>query len=378
MGVACERGDLRRRWWWTWSWVEGAGPQKLARLEAVFGSLAAAWFAPAELLLAVPGIGPEFLAARERSHKRFGAELLPLACPARVLLPFDRALPSSLGQLQRPPLGLHWRGRGSIWAVLRQRRAVAVIGTRGPSLHGLSWARRLGTVLASAGWPVVSGLAEGIDAEVHRGCLEAGGAPVAVLATPLARVYPRHHGQLQEAVAQAGLLISEHGPGAVVQRGHFAARNRLLVSLAQAVVVVECPDASGALHGARLAWTEQLPLWVVPADTDRCSAKGSNRLLAQGATPLLEPADLLASLGEAPFAPLGQRAQHQPSQLISEGSAADSLLKALGAGASLEQLGQRLKQPLPKLAERLMQLELAGVVEPAPGLCWRPSHNGAA
>jgi DNA processing protein len=164
----------------------------------------------------------------------------------------------------------------------------------------------------------------------------------------------------------------------VVLRGHFAARNRLLVSLAQAVVVVECPDASGALHGARLAWSEQLPLWVVPADTDRCSAKGSNGLLARGATPLLEPADLLASLGEAPLAPQWQSTQHQPSQPIAEGSAADALLKALGAGASLEQLGQRLDQPLPKLAERLLQLELAGVVEPAPGLCWRPRHNVVA
>ena len=156
----------------------------------------------------------------------------------------------------------------------------------------LAMAHSLGQALAGAGWPVVSGLAEGIDAEVHRGALASGGSPVGVLGTPLERVYPRHHTSLQPQVARCGLLVSEQAPGAAVLRGHFASRNRLLVALARAVVVVECPRVSGALHSADLAWSEGLPLWVVPADAARQSAAGSNRLLARGATPLLEPMDL--------------------------------------------------------------------------------------
>jgi DNA processing protein len=193
---------------------------------------------------------------------------------------------------------------------------------------------------------------------------------VAVLATPLGRVYPRHHRSLQRQVAQRGLLVTEQRAGAEVKRGNFAARNRLLVALAKAVVVVECPLASGALHGARLAWDAEIPLWAVPADTDRDSARGSNSLLQQGATPLLDPADLLASLGEAPLAAsVGAPVPLAPGD-------SHPLLAALGQGASLEELGQRLQQPLPQLAQQLLELELAGLVQPAAGLCWRPRHNG--
>lgn len=366
---------LRRRWWWTWAQVEGLGMQRLQLIERNFVDLAVAWRAPAAALMALPGIGPELVVSRDQLAKRLGINGVPLECPARLLLPTDPALPPSLSCLQRPPLELHWRGRGSLWGHLRRRRAVAVIGTRRPSPHGLEWAKKLGIALAQAGWPVLSGLAEGIDGAVHQGCLAAEGVPVGVLATSLDRVYPRHHSQLQQEVGKRGLLITEQRPGAAVAKGHFAARNRLLVALAEAVVVVECPDGSGALHGARLAWAEQLPLWVVPADTNRISAKGSNSLLGQGATPLLDPADLLSSLGSGPlkrFSPLFQETDSNTNHNFNS----DPLLDALGAGASLEQLAQAMAQPLPQLAEKLLQLELAGLVEVAPDLSWRRRQNG--
>ncbi len=362
----------RRRWWWTWAQCEGVGIQRLGQLEREFGDLEAAWWAEPGALAALPGIGPELLASKARLARRLGASRVPLTCPPRTFLPGDPGFPPGMAALERPPLQLHWQGRGSLWPPLRSRFAVAVVGTRRPSLHGLSWARRLGVALAGAGWPVVSGLAEGIDGEAHQGCLEQGGAPVGVLATPIERVYPSHHRSLQRQVAERGLLVTEQRAGAEVKRGNFAARNRLLVALARAVVVVECPSASGALHGARLARDAKIPLWAVPADTDRDSARGSNDLLREGAKLLLDPADLLASLGPGPLAasaglppPLAPGVSHP-------------LLAALGQGASLEELGQRLQQPLPQLAQQLLELELAGLVQPAGGLCWRPRHNGCS
>lgn len=246
---------------------------------------------------------------------------------------------------------------------------MAVVGTRSPSLHGLSWGRRLGHHLARSGWPVVSGLAEGIDAEAHQGCLEAEGAPVGVIATPLDRVYPRHHHTLQAAVGRRGLLLSEHPPGTPVQRGHFAARNRLVVAMVSAVVVVECPEGSGALHAARQAWQAGIPLWVVPADTDRGSAAGSNGLLAKGATPLIDPADLIRSLGTGPL-----RRRGDPGAAPLRGP--EGLLAALGTGASLDDLTQRLDRPLPQLALELLDLERQGLVLAAPGGAWRPRQSG--
>jgi len=251
---------------------------------------------------------------------------------------------------------------------------VAVVGTRHPSPHGLTVASRLGQALARAGWPVVSGLAEGIDGAVHRGCLRAGGAPVGVLGTPLERAYPRHHASLQQQVGHQGVLVSEQPPGTVVQAGHFACRNRLQVALAQAVVVVECPLASGALHSASMAWEQGLPLWVVPADTGRASAAGSNRLLAQGATPLLDVADLIDQLGPGPLAgasPALPPSLAQPS--CSPPPRQRRLLEAVGAGASLEQLVLALGQPAQALMADLLHLELEGELLAEPGLRWRPA-----
>lgn len=349
--------------------MEGIGVQRLKLLERKFNDLALAWQAPAQELLALPGFGVELVAAKDRIARSLEVKDGPLVCPPRLLLPTDPALPAALLHLQRPPLELHWRGRGSLWGTLRRREAIAVIGTRRPSPHGLEWAKKLGIRLAEAGWPVLSGLAEGIDGAAHQGCLEAGGVPVGIVATSLDRVYPRHHCELQQQVGDKGILITEQRPGAAVAKGHFAARNRLLVALAQAVVVVECPHGSGALHGAKLAWAQQLPLWVVPADTNRCSAKGSNSLLGHGATPLLDPDDLLTSLGSGPYA--SEELPFAGKQLST-----DPLLGALGSGASLEQLAQTMQQPLPQLAERLLHLELDGLVEAAPGLRWRLRERG--
>ncbi|MCT0219523.1 DNA-protecting protein DprA [Synechococcus sp. CS-1329] len=373
----------RRQWWLLWSRCPGLGWRRLGELERACGGLAAAWGTTADELAGLNGFGPGVLASIEVHRQSWGQDPLgeggwPAQAPRRVLVPGDPARPASLNQLQRPPLALHWAGRGSLWAPLRRRQAIAVVGTRRPSPHGRAMAEALGAALAGAGWPVVSGLAEGIDAAVHRGCLDWGGRPIGVLGTPLDRVYPRHHHGLQAAVARHGLLVSEHPRGTPVRRGHFAARNRLQVALAQAVVVVECPESSGALHSAALAWEQGLPLWVVPADAGKCSALGSNRLLAQGASPLLAASDLIAQLGAGPL--LGREATSTAAPLDAPPTAApdQALLAALGQGASLEQLAQVLGRSGAELATQLLHLELAGRVRAEPGLRWRPAPGSSA
>lgn len=368
-------GREQRLWWLLWSGCPGIGARRLAKIRDSFCGLAAAWASPTEAFAALVGLGAVGCRQLEIYRAHWGADPLPrlareLDGGRRVLLPADRAFPLGLVELERPPVRLHWSGRGELWPLLRRRQAIAVVGTRRPSLHGIGMAEAIGAALAQAGWPVVSGLAEGIDGAAHRGCLARGGRPVAVLGTPLERVYPRHHRELQAEVAAQGLLVSELPAGTAVQAGHFAARNRLQVGLAQAVVVVECPLRSGALHSASLAMAQELPLWVVPADAGKASAAGSNRLLAQDATVLLEPADLIRQLGPGPLAP-GDR----PSPVVAgaPGSTDPALLTALGHGASLEQLCLALELPASALAPRLLALELGGLVRAEPGLCWRPT-----
>ena len=386
----------QRLWWLLWCGCPGIGWQRLARLQAAFGGLDHAWRAPLDALAERAGVRGRLLEQVKTYRQGWGAD--PLGQPDlgerlagwgrhRRLLPGDPAWPRALTALARPPLQLHWQGHGQLWAPLRQRRAVAVVGTRRPSRHGLAMARALGSALAGAGWPVVSGLAEGIDGAVHQGCLAAGGVPVAVLGTPLERAYPRHHHSLQAQVAEAGLLVSEQPPGTSVHPGHFASRNRLQVGLAQAVVVVECPEQSGALHSASLAWDQGLPLWAVPADAGKPSAAGSNRLLACGASVLLDPADLVRQLGPGPLLArpgLASPAAAAPSERLGAASGPDApgagvlggaqraLLAAVGAGASLEQVCERLDLGAAAAAQALLELELQGQLRAEPGLWWSP------
>jgi DNA processing protein len=199
------------------------------------------------------------------------------------------------------------------------------------------------------------------------------GVPVGVLGTPLERVYPRHHASLQAAVGERGLLVSELAPHAQVSRGSFAQRNRLQVALACAVILVECPLGSGALHSAELARKEGLPLWVVPADTGRASAEGSNGLLAQGAAPLNNPADLLTFLGKGPIQS-GERWRREqgPQGSRSPGSPpCDQLLSALGRGASMEELCASMALAPGDLLPLLLELEASGTLIAEPGLFWR-------
>ena len=365
----------RRLWWLLWSRCPGLGWVRLRQLESAFGSLEAAWSAPPAAIAGLPGWPSRLGGMVESFRTQWGKDPLAhlLAVPRQgvgVLLPGDHRWPRGMGSLQRPPLGLYWKGRGSLWAPLQRRLAVAVVGTRRPSSHGLVMARSIGAALARSGWPVVSGLAEGIDAAAHRGCLQQAGRPVAVLGTPLDRVYPRHHEELQDQVSRQGLLVSEQPLGTHVQASHFATRNRLQVALAAAVVVVECPESSGALHSAEHAWKEELPLWVVPADAGKASAAGSNRLLALGATPLLSPRDLIDQLGPGPLTPAPPQAPGPTACRFSPGQRA--LLEAVGPGASLDQLTHTLRRPAGELASQLLTLELAGALRAEPGLGWRP------
>ena len=168
------------------------------------------------------------------------------------------------------------------------------------------------------------------------------------------------------------MLISELAAGTPVRPGHFAQRNRLQVALAHAVVLVECPHHSGALHSAQRAWDQGMPLWVVPGDAARVSAAGSNRWLGKGVSALLEPRDLIESLGPGPMqtASAAEAGSASPRGPLHTREAA--LLAALGAGASLDQLCERLRQSPGNLSERLLRLELAGLVCGEPGLWWRP------
>ena len=163
------------------------------------------------------------------------------------ITPVERPeLPSYLTDLPDSPEVLFIKG------VLPDRRGVAVVGARRATAYGLRLARRYGAALAHAGWPVVSGLARGIDGAAHHGVMDAAGIGVAVLGSGIDVWYPAEHRRLGERLlAAGGAVVSEYPPGTPPVGWRFPPRNRIISGLAAVVVVVEASPTGGALITAR-------------------------------------------------------------------------------------------------------------------------------
>ena len=144
--------------------------------------------------------------------------------------------------------------------------------------------------------PVISGLALGIDGTAHRGCLDGGGVPVAVVASGPDVVYPRRHRSLHERVRAEGLVLSELPPGTEPYRWSFPARNRIMAGLARMTLVVEAADPSGSLITAEFAKDLGRCVAAVPGRITSSVARGTNNLLKDGATPISGTEDVLDEL----------------------------------------------------------------------------------
>ena len=138
--------------------------------------------------------------------------------------------------------------------LLKREHMVAIIGSRKATRTGNSKAYNLGISYAKKGYVVVSGLALGCDASAHRGCMDADGGTIAIVATGLNLVHPRENIPLQEEILhKGGLILSEQPLGVKANPTRLVARNRLQAALSEEVIVAECPKHSGTMHTVRFA-----------------------------------------------------------------------------------------------------------------------------
>jgi DNA processing protein len=261
----------------------------------------------------------------------------------RFLARSAAGFPPLLRAIHDPPPGLFLRGDAD--PELLSRPAVAIVGARACSGYGASVARRLGRELAAAGLVVVSGLARGIDAEAHRGALEAAGPTIAVLGCGIDRDYPAAHADLARRVAASGLIAAEYAPGVEPAPWRFPARNRIVAGLCAATIVVEAREHSGALITADLALEEGREVFAVPGEITSSLSAGTNALLKLGATPLTSEADVLASYG------IDREPVGRPVSALLEllPATADELVRSTGLGAD-------------EIARTLVELEIEGHV----------------
>lgn len=326
----------------------------------------------ARVVLAARRLDPELSARWRREAATVnvaGRWAAHISTGVGVVVRGDPGFPAPLRDDHEPPAVIF--SRGSL-DVLRRPR-VAVVGTRRCTHAGRATARELGHDLAAAGVCVVSGLAQGIDAEAHRGALEAdGGAPpAAVVGTGLDVVYPQRNAELWTQVAATGCVLCEYPLATRPAAWRFPARNRIIAALADVVVVVESHARGGSMHTVDAALERDRPVMVVPGPVRSPASTGTNDLLAAGSAPVRDARDVLAVLGLDGAALTRGGGDPRPAPSPSAGA----VLDAVGwEPTTIEVVAQRVGQPLAAVATALSRLERDGWLLRQGGWFERTAH----
>ena len=288
---------------------------------------------------------------------------------ARLVTPADPEYEDRLLDLQDPPACLFLRGdplRG-----LPER--VAIVGSRKCSDLGRSVAEDLGRALVAVGLAVASGAAHGIDAAAHRGALQAGGRTIAVLGSGIDIAYPASSRDLLGRIVENGTLVSEYPPATPAGPHHFPARNRIVVALARALVVVEGEAKSGSRISVDHALDLGREIFAVPGPVTSPLAETPLEMIRDGATLIRGAEDLLDDLGLDRIPP----PPPPPDLGDDERRVWDSLAGRLLPDA----VARRAGMSVPAVVTTLVQLELRGLVASSGGRYerrYRPTTSGGA
>ncbi len=237
----------------------------------------------------------ETLATRSSAPAPEAAWETLLRAHIALVLREDAGFPSLLREISPPPLGLYVRGTLSP----AERPALAIVGTRKATRSGRELAHALARELG-ASFSIVSGLALGVDAAAHAGCLEGNGHTVAVLAGGVDAPQPQTNAALAARILErGGALVSEYPTGSAPVPYRFLERNRIVSGLSRGVVLVEAPEGSGSLVTARLALEQNREVFVLPGPVTHTNFRGSHELIRTGARLVRNAADILEDLGYA-------------------------------------------------------------------------------
>jgi DNA processing protein len=361
--------ETERLAWLRLARTESIGPSSFAGLIARFGDAR-------EALKEAPRLARRGGAAsdlRIPSEADARAELGVLAeLGGRLIASVEPEFPKGLAVLDPPPPVISMLGRVEIL----QREMVAIVGARNASALGIKFATQLARDLGTAGLAIASGLARGIDHAAHTGALDSG--TVAVVAGGIDVVYPPENAGLYARIAKQGAVIAELPLHTAPLARHFPRRNRLISGLARGVVVVEAAERSGSLITATYALEQGREVFAVPGSPLDPRARGSNRLIREGATLIETAEDVLAMLrpilGHAFQETILPTLPASPREPPSADAARALVEEKLGpAPVEIDELVRQCGIPPAEVLTVLLELELAGRVQRHPGnrIGWR-------
>jgi DNA processing protein len=283
------------KYWLGFNFVKGIGPAKIQALLDFFGNIEAAWHANGRQMQQI-GIDRRTIEGflNTRDTLDLDAELARLEEKGIWLMVWDSPrYPRYLREVPNPPPLLFCQGE------LREsdQWAVAVVGTRRLTAYGKQVTHELVSGLVRSNVTIISGLAKGIDSVAHQVAVEMGGRTIAVLGSGLDNIYPAQNRRLADRILDGhGAIISEYALGVRPEAKNFPPRNRIISGLSLGVIVIEAGSRSGAPITANFALDQNREVFAVPGNINSPASKCSNRLIQQGAKPVLDVEDILEEL----------------------------------------------------------------------------------
>ena len=267
----------------------------------------------------------------------------------------DALYPRALKDLKDPPKQIYVKGNLS----LLNRPMVSIVGTRDCTRYGLMIAKDIAAQCVTAGFVVVSGLAEGIDTAAHQGGKE---ATIAVLGNGIDVYYPAINKDLQDEISLQGLLISEYPPTLHGGKTTFPQRNRIVAALAQAVIAVEADLRSGTLITVKMANALNRPVYAVPGNINCYASQGTNDLIAKGQAKMITSvSDLITALTGT----IATKVAVKQKQITMEQQNILNILKS--DEVHFDDIVMESGLTVPQLSTLLTNMEMIGLIEKLPG-----------
>ncbi len=345
-----------KKFWLGFSRVKGIGAARTQILIKYFGDLAVAWRA-SEKQLREAGLSPKPVQSLLELRRNFdldGEYQRIIDSGIQILTLDDPSYPKRLATIDYPPPVLFLKGD----LQPDDDFSVAIVGTRRVTSYGRQVATELARYLAQNQMTVISGLARGVDGIAHQAALDAGGRTLAVLGSGVDVIYPPEHRSLAASIVQNGALISDYYPGTSPEGNNFPPRNRIISGLSLAVVIVEAGERSGALITANFAAGQGRDVFAVPGPIYAPRSKGTNRLIRDGALPLLEFSEILEALQLAQI-----EDYRYAKQVIPENDIELLLMETLrDEPMHINEIKAVTELPIDKISSALVLMELKGLV----------------
>lgn len=205
----------------------------------------------------------------------------------------DESYPKKLMDIVDRPMVLYSKGK-----FIDDQLTIAMVGARKSTAYGKWACEKFAKELSNMGITIVSGLAQGIDTVAHKVALREGSNTIAVLGNGLDIVYPKNNRSLYKEIEEKGCIFSEFPMGTEPLAFNFPQRNRIISGLSLGIIVIEAKEKSGSLITAHQGLEQGKDVFAVPGNINSIYSGGTNKLIKDGASPLLKIEDIFEEIYE--------------------------------------------------------------------------------